>query len=184
MTIDWKTASRDERGDEIDRIAKEMGDHRFFTGKELRQLPKMLAPGEPVIAFVSGYMSKETWLVVLTDRRILMIDKNMFIGGEQISISLEKVSTVEAQTGLLFGDLRIEDSSNEHVVKNIMKHAAERFADRVREQMELRRTSGFAPAAAAAPPDRYSQLERLDGLRQSGALSQEEFDREKAKLLI
>lgn len=180
MAIDWKTASGDERGDEIERIAKEMGDHRFFTGKELRSLPKMLAHGEPVIAFVSGYMAKETWLVVLTDRRILMIDKNMFIGGEQISIALEKVSTVEAQTGLVFGDLRIEDSSNEHIVKNIMKHAAERFADKVREQMELRRV---APVAAAAPPDRYAQLERLDGLRKSGAVTEAEFEREKARLL-
>lgn len=179
MTIDWKTATADERGDEIDRIAKEMGDHRFFTGGELRNLPGMLAPGEPVIAFVSGYMSKETWLVVLTDRRIIMIDKNMFIGGEQISIALEKVSTVEAHTGLVFGDLRIEDSSNEHVVKNIMKGAATKFADRVREQMELRRV---VPTAAAAP-DKYQQLERLDGLRQSGALTEEEFQREKAKLL-
>jgi len=182
MPIDWKTASADERGDEIGRIAKEMGDHRFFTGKELRSLPKMLAPGEPVIAFVSGYMAKETWLVVLTDRRILMIDKNMFIGGEQISIPLEKVNAVEAQTHLILGELRIEDSVNEHVVRNVMKHAAERFADKVREQMELRRAGGFAPATPAAP-DRYAQLERLDGLRQSGALSQEEFDREKARLL-
>ena len=37
--------------------------------------------------------------------------------------------------------------------------------------------------AAAAGDDVVGQIERLDALRQSGALSQEEFDEQKRKLL-
>jgi len=39
-----------------------------------------------------------------------------------------------------------------------------------------------AHRAAGGAPDRITQLERLDQLRQSGALSEDEFKREKAKL--
>ncbi len=37
-------------------------------------------------------------------------------------------------------------------------------------------------AAAGAAPDRITQLERLNQLKQSGALTEDEFKREKAKL--
>lgn len=40
-----------------------------------------------------------------------------------------------------------------------------------------------APAAAAASSDKYADLERLKKLMDSGALTKEEFEREKAKLL-
>jgi hypothetical protein len=38
-------------------------------------------------------------------------------------------------------------------------------------------------AAGGASPDRISQLERLNELKKSGALTKDEFQREKAKLL-
>jgi hypothetical protein len=45
--------------------------------------------------------------------------------------------------------------------------------------------SSAAPQAAssASSADKYVQLERLKGLLDSGALTQDEFDREKAKIL-
>jgi hypothetical protein len=39
-----------------------------------------------------------------------------------------------------------------------------------------------ARSAASGNPDRITQLERLNELKKSGALSAEEFEREKAKL--
>ena len=50
----------------------------------------------------------------------------------------------------------------------------------------VRRLGVFRPDAPPPPiepaSDRISQLERLDKLRQDGALTEEEFQREKAKL--
>jgi putative oligomerization/nucleic acid binding protein len=40
-----------------------------------------------------------------------------------------------------------------------------------------------APAGDGAAPDRIAQLERLNKLKESGALTEDEFRREKAKLL-
>lgn len=182
MSIDWRTAPAGQRKAELDRIAGEMGDHRFFTGKELRRLPKLLGEGEQVAAFCSGFMDKKTWLIVLTDRRILFLDCNMFFGMTQMSIGLDKVNSIEAKTGLVFGELYIEDGANTHVIRNLFKSAAEHFAIRTREVMERRRIGSHGPDAPAAD-ERLSALERLDALRRSGGLSEAEFAREKARLL-
>jgi hypothetical protein len=45
-----------------------------------------------------------------------------------------------------------------------------------------RAAAGEAGAATPGANDRITQLERLDQLRQSGALTEDEFKREKAKL--
>jgi len=49
-------------------------------------------------------------------------------------------------------------------------------------EKQMQAVAGTAPATSSAD-DAIAQLERLDALRQSGALSQEEFDQQKRKLL-
>lgn len=188
MSIDWRTADNDAKADEIRRIAGEMGDHKFFTGKEMRHLPELLGQGEQVFAIVSGFMDNETWAVALTDQRILMLDTNMFIGKNQRSIGLDKINTIEVDSGLVTGRIYIEDANDRHEIRNVMKGAAEKFVLKTREVMERRRVGshGYDPTPAA-PVDptstRLANLERLDNLRRSGGLSEEEYAREKAKLL-
>lgn len=190
MSIDWRTATEDEKRDEIRRIAGEMGDHKFFTGKEMNRLPELLGAGESVEAICSGYMNDKTWVVALTDQRILMIDSNFLLGITQMSIGLDKVNSIEVKSGMFTGEIHIEDGANEHQIRNIMKGAAEKFVLRTREVMERRRigSHGYDPHPVAATPadpttTRLANLERLDNLRKSGGLTEEEYAREKAKLL-
>lgn len=187
MSIDWRTATTDEKQDEIRRIAGEMGDHKFFTGKEMRHLPDLLGEGEQVFGIVSGFMDNETWVVALTDQRILMLDTNMFIGKNQRSIGLDKVNTIEVDSGLVTGRIYIEDANDRHEIRNVMKGAAEKFVLKTREVMERRRVGSHgydAPPASRDPAhERIATLERLDALRRSGGLTEDEYAREKAKLL-
>ena len=64
------------------------------------------------------------------------------------------------------------------------------FRRAVQEQIELytqqaARPAGPAPApeTTAGPPDRYAELLRLDGLREKGIVTEEEFRREKPRIL-
>ena len=70
-------------------------------------------------------------------------------------------------------DFAADPQMGQAVMAVIAQHQAEQ---------QMRAT---APAAAAGDDtgDVVAQLERLDALRQSGALSQEEFDEQKRKLL-
>ena len=74
MAFDFKNASQTDRKREYDRIAKELGDDQFFTKKELNHLPEVLSDGEQVLP-LPGLMDGNTWLVTLTDRRIIFSTK-------------------------------------------------------------------------------------------------------------
>ena len=103
MTFDFKSASREELRHKYNAIAKEIGDDQFFTKKELHHLPSVLSEGEQVLAFTSGVMAGNTWLITLTDRRVIFLDKGMIYGLKQASIDLDKVNAVTGRTGLFLG---------------------------------------------------------------------------------
>lgn len=181
MAFDYKNASWEELKPQYDRIAAEMGDDQFFTKKELKHLPEVLADGEQVLAFTSGIMGSNTWLITLTDRRVIFLDKGMLYGLKQASIELDKINAVSGKTGLMFGDILIQDGGSERKITNVWKKTVGAFTNKVRDAMHARKQPAAAPAAGG--DDFISRLERLGALRDKGVLSQDEFDAQKAKIL-
>ena len=78
--FDFKNASKKELRKEYKRIAKATGDDQFFTKRELNHLPAVLFDEEQVLAFSSGMMDGNTWLIALTDRRVIFLDKGLLFG--------------------------------------------------------------------------------------------------------
>ena len=58
--------------------------------KELDHVPHILQDGEQVLAFATGLMNNDTWLITLTDRRIIFLDKGMVYGLRQAVIDRTK----------------------------------------------------------------------------------------------
>jgi Short C-terminal domain len=75
---------------------------------------------------------------------------------------------------------RLDFSSDPAMGAQVMAVIAQHQAEL---QMRAMNPSAPAPPASADADGVVSQIERLDALRQSGALSQEEFDEQKKKLL-
>jgi hypothetical protein len=80
---------------------------------------------------------------------------------------------------------RLDFTSDPQMGARVMQVIAQHQAEK-----QMQALGGTAAAGAAMPmstnssaDDSLAQLERLDALRQSGALSQEEFDAQKRKLL-
>lgn len=182
MVFDYQKASKTELDTEFKRIAKVSGDDQFFTKKELAHLPLVLAAGEQVLAFASGLMDANTWLIVLTNRRVLFLDKGMLYGLKQVAIDLDKVNAVSGKTGLIFGEIQIEDGANNRTIRNVPKATVTRFTNMLRDTMEARK-GGLVPSTAPAATDVVSQLERLGALKERGLLTEQEFADQKAKLL-
>lgn len=183
MAFDYRNASADELKREYDRIAAEIGDDQFFTKKELKHLPEVLADGEQVLAFTSGFMDGNTWLITLTDRRVIFLDKGMIYGLKQASIELDKINAVSGKTGLMFGDILIQDGGNERKISNVWKKTVAAFTNKVRDAMHARKQPAATSVQAPAGDDMISRLERLGVLRDKGVLSQDEFEAQKAKIL-
>lgn len=163
-----------------DRIAREMGDDRFFTRRELDTLPGMLQRGEEVLAFASGVMEAKTWLIVLTGRRIIFLNKGLFFGLKHVTVDLMKVNSVESKTGLLFGTITVHDGGTGYTIEQVLKHTVGPFTRRADRAVAALR-SGPPPSLASG--DRLSQLERLGALRSGGVITEAEFQAEKARIL-
>lgn len=181
MSFDFKNATKADLKAEYKRIADEMGDAQFFTKKELNHLPAILAPGEQVLAFTSGIMEANTWLISLTDRRIIFLDKGFFYGLKQTTIDLDKINSITGETGLIFGEIKIEDGAKEREIRNVWKKTVVAFTNKTRDAIEQRRHP-HRPAPVAAD-DVVSKLERLATLKDKGVLTQAEFEQQKARIL-
>ena len=179
---DYKSATYVERKAICHRIAKEMGDSRFFTRKELGHLPAILMTGEQVLGFTSGLMDGNTWLIVLTDRRIIFLDRGFFYGLKQSVIDLDKVNTVSGQTGLILGSISIQDGASNRTIRNVPKRTVLKFTNKVQEALQARKSTSFG-VVPQVNEDLYSKLERLAALQEKGILTAEEFKRQKEKLL-
>ena len=179
MGFDFKTTDREALDKEFTRIAEESGDHRFFTKKEVRYLPELLGAEEQVLAFSSGFLEGTTWLIALTDRRIVFLDKGLLYGLKQTAIDLDRVNSISGETGIFFGKIVIADGSAQRTIDKVWKSSVKIFTNKVQEAIEARKKKRHAPP----PPDPYDQLEKLAGLLERGVISASEFEKEKRKIL-
>lgn len=160
--LDFTTATTAQLKSVYDAIAAELGDDRFFTTKELDVLPKILAPMEQVLSFSSGLMDGNTWLIVLTNERILFLDKGLIYGLKQTSIELENIVSIQGETGLMFGIIRISSAASPHEIRNVWKRTVNQFVNKVRLASAAKKrgetllapgsdSQSFSSAPAAAP---------------------------------
>lgn len=164
----------------VERQLEALGDfHRFFTSKEIRYLPQILAEGEAVHGITSGFFEGRTWIIVVTGVRLLFLDKGMFYGLKQVDLPLAQVSSISHKTGFLFGEIEVATSSGSRKIAKLAKRDSLKISSIISGLVHG--TTGRDPA----PPrnDLASQLEKLAGLRDKGALTDDEFRLSKAKLL-
>lgn len=178
--IDYKTATRDALLAEFQRLSKVVCDQSFGTKKEFLHLPKILADGETPIAVASGMMNGNTWLIVLTNSRVIFLDKGLLYGLRQVDVRLNDIASVSCETGLLLGSITISTTATNYTISNVIKRAVNPFTNMVNDARN---------PAISTPPDtnkstnKLDQLERLAALKEKGVLSDDEFLSEKAKIL-
>ncbi len=136
--FDFKHATPKALQDAYNAIAARSGDDRFLTRRELKRLPDLLMDHEQVLSFASGLMEGQSWLIVLTDQRILFLNKRLFFGLIQSSIPLVRVNAISGNTGILFGTIGIQDGASTRVVRNVMKRCVSSFVRDANEALAAR----------------------------------------------
>jgi uncharacterized membrane protein YdbT with pleckstrin-like domain len=138
------------------------------------------------IWLIIRYLKWSTTNFVITSDR--MIFRSGVIAKSGIEIPLERVNNVifhqtvfERMLGA--GDLVIESAGTDgRQTFTDIKHP-ERVQKLMHAQMESNERRAFEGLNGAGGGDVASQLEKLEGMLERGTLSQDEFDRQKAKLL-
>jgi len=185
--FDFKNGDEKERAEKFKEISKASGDESFGVKKELKVLPEHLMDNEQVIGLTSGMYDGNTWLVVLTDNRLLFLDKGMLYGLKQVSVPLDQVTSVSGSTGLMMGDIFVNTSGAQGNVKieMVIKKAVDVFVKMVQDQIGKSKNQGSAQVSAPAQTadDPVAKLEKLAEMLEKGLLTEEEFAVQKAKLL-
>ena len=185
-------AEKNEKQERIDAIKAHIkglpidGISSFLGRKEINELPNILAPDEKVDHIIQGWYNNGQGILVSTNRRLVFIDKGLLYGIKVEDFPLDKITSIQYETGLLFGNVKIHTSGNTANIEQVDKKSARHFSEFVREK--LSRPKEVAPivittTAAPAAPDVLEQLEKLGKLKAAGILSEEEFSEQKAKLL-
>ena len=157
----------------------------FFALKEIDLLPEILAVGENPENLIQGYYNTGKGLLVSTTRRLIFIDKGLSYGLKVEDFPLDKISSIQHESGLLVAKVTIHTSGNMARIENVDIKAAAAFVNFVRDKI-----SRPVKAQMIPPPLPLSrqlnvmeQLQKLGELKSSGILSDEEFATMKAKLI-
>lgn len=154
------------------------GFHSWFTWKERAYLHNVLAAEESILAMTSGLLEGRAWLVTVTDRRVLLLDKGLFYGVRQMELPLSHISSVAYKTGLAFGMIQLFAAGGARRIEMVRNRDVSRVAHIISGLTGRQKSPGHLSAA-----DLISQLERLAELKRGGMLTEDEFASQKARIL-
>jgi len=167
----------------------------FGTKKELRVLSEYLDPGEVVFALTSGVMTQtdtsntfdfgaNTWLVVLTNDRFLFLDSAMLTSSvDTQSVRHNKVQAVSASQGLLLGKIIIDLGSRTLVIDNCNKSTVKVIANLANKWLKEIEKESSVSHITVSYGTMFDKLEFIDKIFNLGAISEEEFNIAKEKIL-
>lgn len=171
------------------------GMFKWARRRDLRRLPEMLGDGESVVALAQGnrspwWYAAGYWLIVLTDRRILLM-RQTGVREKLQDFAFDRIRSVESNSDRMGGKLAILIPEHRVVIDSIApKAAAAEIADYIRARIdppaddEPPGNAGIPaddePPGNSGPPE---QIKKLAELRDAGILTEEEFEAKKTDLL-
>lgn len=175
---------KDSRFDEIKKqiqALKLSGISDYLGRREINELPNILAPTEIVDNLAQGTYNNGQGILVSTNRRLIFVDKGMLYGLKVEDFPLDKITSIQYETGLLLGEIKIHTSGNIAKIDNVEKASARSFAEFIREKLSQPKET--VATKITTEPNVLDQLEKLAKLKENGILSDEEFSEQKKKLL-
>ncbi|MGH2437713.1 MAG: PH domain-containing protein [bacterium] len=109
-------------------------------------------------------------MLVATQKRLLFVHKGILFGLKVEDFPLDKISSIQYQTGLLVDSITVFSSGNKAVIRNIEKDRTRTFTEGVRARIELKRSGPppSLPTPVSTPLDLMTELEKLGSLRERG----------------
>jgi hypothetical protein len=150
--------------------------------RDVRKLVNYVTADERVLAMGAG----SNGIVVPTDRRVLFIDEG-FTKKWFEDFAYDRITTVTVKRGFMYSTLIVTAVSS-YSLADMSKPEADRIAAIVRNHVETvtRHRAAASAQPYSVPPVHNSvstELRQLAELRDSGVLTEDEFNEQKRRLL-
>lgn len=173
--------------EEIDRQLDGMdGFDRWLTKKEINYLPKVINEGETIKGMTSGLYDGNTWLIVATTQRLLFLDKGLIYGLKQMEMPLNQITSLTHRTGIMLGNIEVDTAGGKKKINMIPNKDVVKFSDIVsslikqeREKIETHQTNPNQEQSGNV----IEKLKELAKLYNNGVLTEEEFQKQKQKIM-
>jgi hypothetical protein len=157
---------------------------RVIVRREIRKLSGKLGDREEVVNLARGKYDGKQGLLIVTDRRVLFVEEGV-VRSRIEDFPYERVSSVQTERGVVHGKVIIFASGNKAEIDNIMpKDRAVEIGDYTRAKISRSLDADRPQTPPPAPPsDPAERLAKLARLRDSGVISEEEFESQKSRIL-
>lgn len=118
----------------------------------------------------------------ITDRRVGMFTKKLG-GHDMLDFSYTLLTSIEYKKGFTFGEITLLAAGDQTRFHMIPKDLVENLVKVIREQMAASSKPAQSSTQAAPGASVADELLKFASLRDSGILTQEEFEAQKAKLI-
>ncbi len=180
MNYIYKKAFQPEHLKRLQTTFEKVSNDKFVIKEELSYLSRILYNEEKIKALLSGVMNDIDCLIVLTDKRIILIDTTLIF----ITIKLNEVNSITYKIINSFGELFIKDNLKERYIKNISKSTVKLFTNLVIDTIEnYNKNYSEENAKKEMQKNYYLELEKLIGLKKKDIFSENKANGIKQKLI-
>ena len=169
----------------IEALRASGADNAMFSNWEVKALPDILDDGELPEKIIGGQYNGSIGVLVATDRRLLFVDRGSFGSLQVEDFPYPTIQSVRSTAGMMYGSITIKSAGSSALIDNTLKRFSHEMANFVRKKaMDFNGTA--APVAATGTANQVSladELIKLSQLRESGILTDEEFQVQKDRLL-
>jgi hypothetical protein len=157
---------------------------RWWDQREVRELPHILNPDERIRAIVSGWLKRplrparrwlaRSWLVAVTEHRVICIRKGEAFGRKELDIPLAPVTSIGQRTGLFMATISIVSGDTRHRIR-VAKSDALKLIGAL--SALIRRIEPLPPVPSAPALPGHVSREAYDQVLRRIDLVEEEIER-------
>lgn len=153
---------------------------RLFGWVDIPAIGRVVRNGEKIEMMVEGLYHGENALLIATNERLIILNKRLFWGLKVKDFNYVDIRSVEYFAGVIFGSVSVVTEDEENELRRVFSTIdAKKMAEFIRHRCSQSKESEEVDEVERD----ISDIERLMKLKERGAITSEEFETEKKKIL-
>ena len=179
--FDFKSAKPEDVRKKLNEIIQKSSGHLTLSSRALNDVEDAIFPEEDILAIGEGLYNHDMWLILVTDRCVLLLCRGLFFGLKSKTIRLDDIKSIQSAPGRIMTNLTIQEGTVNLVIENVHNLSAQFIENKINLLMKGKK---LGVAVSAIPENEH--LAALAGLvkkREKREIDDDEFDRQKAELM-